>query len=402
MSARPRLLFTVNQAAFFLSDRLAIARAAAQAGFDVHVATPAEPEAEAIRAEGFAFHPVPISRRGVNPWQEARTLWSLVRLYRALRPHIVHLVTIKPVIYGGLAARLSGVPAVESAVTGLGYVFIEPGPRGAALRWLARTAYRLALGHPNGRAIFQNPDDRAEFLARGLVAERATVLIKGACVDGRIFTPRPEAAGAPLVVLPARMLWDKGVGEFVEAARSLRAAGVEARFALVGDTDPGNPAAIPRPRLTAWRDEGVVEWWGHRTDMPSVLAEAHVVCLPSYREGLPKSLIEAAACARPIVATDVPGCREAARPGVNALLVPARDPRALAEAIRRLVADPALRRELGARGRALAEAEFSLERVLGDTLALHDELLCAAGAARPPAPGAATDPATRCSPDRSW
>lgn len=191
----------------------------------------------------------------------------------------------------------------------------------------------------------------------------------------RQFTPSPEPCGAPLVVLAARMIWDKGVGEFVKAAYQLRLSGVQARFVLVGEIDYGNPSAIPEAQMKAWQAEGFVEWWGYKTEMPEILSRAHIVCLPSYREGVPKVLIEAAACGRATIATDMPGCREIVRHEENGLLVPPRDASALAAAIERLVEDPALRTRFGARGRQIAEAEFSVERVVRDTLAIYRELL---------------------------
>lgn len=392
---RPLLLFTVNDAGFFLSHRLPIAQAAAAAGYDVQVATAPGPAVARVLAEGFTHHAVPLSRRGLNPFSELRTLAALTALYRRLKPDLIHHVTIKPVLIGSIAARLARSPAVVSAVSGLGYVFITPGWPARVLRAVIRAGYRLALRRPGTRVIFQNPDDRREFLDQKLIDPKAAVLIKGSGVDTVQFDVQPEREGVPLIVLPSRMLWDKGVGEFVKAARSLRAQGIEARFALVGDSDPGNPTAIPETRLRAWQDKGEVEWWGHRGDMPAVLAQAHIVCLPSYREGLPKSLIEAAACGRAIVACDVPGCREIARHNENALLVPPRDPVALAEALRKLIADPQLRQRMGQRGRSMVEAEFSLERVVAETLATYAALLRDTGGR---APLAAQEDRLRCSP----
>lgn len=376
---RPKLLFTVNDAGFFVSHRLPLALAARKAGYDVHVATAPGPGAAEITAHGLPYHPVPISRSGLNPLSEIRTVWSLARLYRRLRPDLVHLVTIKPVLYGGIAARLSGVPAVVAAVSGLGHVFIRRGSISALLRTAIKAAYRIALSHRRLRVIFQNPDDRRQFVAQGLVGEPDCVLIKGSGVDVRRFAATPEPAGIPVVVLPARMLREKGIVEFVEAARRLRRDGIEGHFTLVGDRDPGNPTSIPQEQLDAWNRDGDVDWWGYRDDVPEVLAGANIVCLPSYREGLPKSLIEAAACARPIVATDVPGCREIARDRENAILVPPRDPEALAAALRRLIEDPDLRRRLGARGREIAVAEFSLDRVIADTLDVYRDLMAGLG-----------------------
>ena len=370
-----KILYVVNDGPFFLSHRLPLALAARDAGYEVHVATPAWPGAEHLRAQGLVFHDIPLLRRGTRPFQELKGFMALLRLYRGLRTDIVHHVTIKPVLYGGIAARMAGVPAVVSAVPGLGYVFINRGARIAVVRRLVMCVYRLALRQRRLRVIFQNPDDMVLFVKQGLVRRGDGVLIRGSGVDMENFSPRPEAPGTPVVLLASRMLWDKGVGEFVEAAHRLREAGVAARFVLVGDTDPGNPAAIPRTQLEAWRDAGAVEWWGHQADMQEVFAAAQVVCLPSYREGVPKVLIEAAACGRPSVATDVPGCREIVRHEVNGLLVPPRDAQALADALRRLVEDPDLRARLGRAGRDIAVAEFSLRRVIDETLGVYSDLL---------------------------
>ncbi len=378
-----KLLYIVNESYFFMSHRLPIARAARAAGYQVHVAAPEDhvwaPEGFTVQAlsdAGFAFHPIPLSRRGTNPWQEVRTLIALWRLMRGLRPELVHLLTIKPLLYGGLAARLLGVPGVVAAVTGLGQVFVSTGAGAGLLRRLAVMAYRIATGHPNGRVIVQNAGDMETLARSGAVKPERMVLIRGSGVSLSAFAPSPEPAGPPLVILPARMIWEKGVAEFVAAARLLRARGVEARFALIGDSKASNPRAVPEPTLEKWSREGGVEWWGRRTDMARVFAGAHVVCLPStYGEGVPKVLIEAAACGRPIVASDIPGCREITREGENGLLVPPGDVEVLAAALARLIEDPALRRRMGDRGRELVEAGFSEDRVVTATLEVYRALL---------------------------
>jgi glycosyltransferase involved in cell wall biosynthesis len=372
---RPRLLFVVNEARFFVSHRLMLAEGARASGYDVHVATPAGEGVDHVRGLGFPHHPIRLSRRDARPWQEARSVRELVRLYRGLVPDIVHHVTVKPVLYGSVAARLAGLPAVVNAVSGLGYLFIAPGWVASARRGAVRAAYRVAFRGAGTRVIFQNEDDRGEFVNAGIVPVERTVLIRGSGVDLKVFTPSPEPAGDAVVVLPGRLLWDKGVRELLTAAAALRASGLKLRCVLVGDTDPGNPAAIPIEQLRRWEDSGAVEWWGYRTDMPAVLASAHIVCLPSYREGLPKALLEAAAAGRPIVTTDVAGCREVVREAENGFLVPVRDPVALADRLHRLAADPALRARMGRRGREIAEAEFAVERVVTATLDLYRSLV---------------------------
>jgi len=386
--SRPRVLFVVNDAGFFLSHRLVLAQAAAARGYDVQVATPASDAVSRIHAAGLPHHPVPLSRRGSRPFQELRSVLALTRLYRRLQPDLVHHVTSKPVLYGSLAARLARVPAVVNAVSGLGYVFIARGRAAAVRRRLVIAGYRLAFSDPNAWAIFQNEDDRGAFVGARVLPLARTVLIRGSGVDLAAFAPTPEPPGAPVVVLPARMLWDKGVGEFVQAARAVKAAGIPARFVLVGDSDPGNPAAVEPAQLTRWDEDGDIEWRGYRSDMAAVLAGAHVVCLPSYREGLPKALLEAAAAGRPIVTTDVPGCREVVRDGENGFLVPARDAAALADRLRALLIDADRRAAMGLRGRAIAEAEFGVARVVDATLELYRRLLDRAG---PASAGAGTD-----------
>lgn len=280
-------------------------------------------------------------------------LWRL--LWR-IRPDILHLVTIKPVIYGGIAARIAPVKGVVAAVSGLGYVFIAFGFKAALLRGVVSYLYRIALGKENLSVIFQNPDDRKVFTGLRLLDVDKAVLIRGSGVDLDVYPYIPEPPSAvPVVCLAARLLRDKGVVEFAEAAAILKERGVKADFQLIGSVDSGNPASVTEEEIAVWRDRGLVEVLGHRNDVASLFANAHIVTLPSYREGLPKVLIEAAACGRAVVTTDVPGCRDAIDPNVTGLLVPARDAVALADALQSLIDDPALRKRMGAAGRSLAE-----------------------------------------------
>jgi glycosyltransferase involved in cell wall biosynthesis len=264
--------------------------------------------------------------------------------------------------------------AVVNAVSGLGYLFLGS-MRARLLRPLVMRLYRLALRYRRSRTIFQNPDDRDLFVGAGLLRAEQAVLIRGSGVNCATFVPQAEPDGVPIVMLPARILWDKGVGEFVDAARRIRQHDARVRFVLVGDPDPGNPAAVPSAMLDAWMREGVIESWGHRRDMPGVLSSATVVVLPSYREGLPKALLEAAACGKPVVTTDVPGCREIVQHNVNGLLVPVRDAPALADAIRLLLQSPSLRQRFGRAGRLIVEREFAEHLVIEQTLGVYRRLL---------------------------
>jgi glycosyltransferase involved in cell wall biosynthesis len=374
-----RMLFVVNSTKYFVSHRLHLARAAREAGWDVHVAALDGPEAEMITAEGFPFYPVPIRRGTLAPWTELGAVMALVSAFRDVRPEVVHNITLKPVLYGTMAARVAGVPAVVNTIAGLGYLYSDDGLRPRVLRTVFRAVARVAFAHPRCRFIFQNAEDLEAFVSDGLTTRSAADLIRGSGVDMSVFVPKDAAAGVPIVVLPSRLLWDKGVGEFVAAARTLRSSGTAARFVLVGEPDPGNPRAVPVEQIHAWREEGTVEWWGYRSDMPAVLASSDIVTLPSaYREGVPKVLIEAASCGRALVATDMPGCRDIVRHEQNGFVVPPRDPAALARALGRLIEDRSLRAAYGASGRELVRREFAIEHVVERTLSVYERVVSTA------------------------
>jgi glycosyltransferase involved in cell wall biosynthesis len=372
--ARKKLLFLVTEDWYFCSHRLPPARAAQAAGYDVVVATRVDLRGAEIMAEGFKLVPISLRRRSRNPFREMAAIAEIAQIYRRERPDIVHHVALKPVLYGSFAALLVRRPAVVNALAGMGFLFTSSSRTAAVLRAAVSRIFRVLLNAGRSVLILQNPDDEAMLVSGGLVAPSRVRLIRGSGVDIERFAPTPEPGGTPVVMLPSRLLWDKGVGEFVAAAGVLRARGVVARFVLVGDGDADNPASIPDAQLKAWHDSGLIEGWGRCEDMPGALAQAHIVCLPSYREGLPKVLLEAAACARALVATDAPGCREIVRHGENGLLVPLRDAASLADAIERLLGDPVLRFRMGQKGRHMVEAEFSEEKVAQETLAVYREM----------------------------
>lgn len=371
----PKLLFFVTVDWFFCSHFLGRAVAAQQAGYEVIVLTRVERHGEIIRDAGFRLLPLKISRGSVNPLGALRALLHVVRVYRAESPDIVHHVALKPILLGTLAARLVGLRRVVNAVVGGGYAFSSGRILAQLLRPLVKTALKLLLNPQGSKVVFENKDDLESFSKTGLVRLADSVLIRGAGVDPGQFQPSVAVHEPHVVVLVARLLWDKGIGEFVEAARMLRQRGVTARFVIVGDVDPENRACIDAETIDSWRKDGIVELWGFRTDIPQVLAEASIACLPSYREGLPKSLLEAMAAGLPCVSTDVPGCREAVRDGDNGLLVPAKNPSALADALELLIKNPVLARRMGKRGRERLEQEFSAQQVNSATLALYREML---------------------------
>ena len=373
-----KVVLFANTDWYLYNFRRSLALALKAAGYDVLLLSPPGPYGEKLTALGLRWQAVPMERRSLNPLREAALLWYLVKLLRREKPALVHGFTIKCAVYGSLAARLAGVPARVNAVAGMGYVFSSSDLKARLLRPFVRLLLRIALDGDNARLVLQNPDDVALFERARLVSPERIRLIAGSGVDCSRFVPIPRmrSPGEPyLVLLAARLLWDKGIAEFIEAARRLRSEADALVFQLAGDPDPGNPAAVPDAMLRGWVDEGVVEWLGHVDDMPALFASVDMVVLPSYREGLPKGLIEAAACALPLVTTDVPGCREVVRDGVEGLLVPVRDADALAEAIARLYADPPLAAQLGAAARERALAEFDEGIVIRRTLGVYRELL---------------------------
>ena len=371
-----KLLYVVNIPRFFLSHRLPLAVAARAEGFDVQVAASDSDQesADRIRAAGLPFHPLPLSQHGLNPLRELRTIVALRRLYTRLKPDLLHHVSIKPVIYGGIAAKLSQRRAVIQAMSGLGYLHTSETRRAKLLQALSRPAFKLALSGVGTRMIFQNPDDRQVFVNRGLITESKAIVIRGSGVDENKFKPRPEDLSSPPVVLFAgRLLRQKGLGEFVELARRLQG---KARFRVVGYEERTSPSNVPALQLQSWHDAGIIEWRGRRDDMAQVYGECNIVCLPStYGEGVPKVLIEAAACGRACVTTDTPGCREIVRHRENGLLVPPSDIDALVGAVNQLIDNPALRQSFGAKGCEIVLQGFTLSRVAAETIALYRSLL---------------------------
>lgn len=371
----PKLLFLVTEDWYFCSHRLPVARAARDAGFDVVVATRVRAHGERIVAEGFALRPLAWKRLGDGVFNHIRALRDIVRLYRVEKPDILYHVALKPVLFGGLAARLAfpprAAPATLSAVMGLGIGFGS-----AARRWRKRVlGWALRFATSGGSVIVQNPEDR-DAIARLGVDPARIALISGSGVDTAHFIGLPETTGQGMTVgitvaLVGRMLRSKGVIEAVAAVRRLRAAGEAVDLLLAGAPDPDSSDSLSEAELTELAREPGIEWLGHVADVRAVWARAAIALLPSsYGEGVPKALLEAAACARPIVASDMPGCREVVVPGETGLLTPAHDVGKLAAAIRSLAGDSALRRRMGEAGRARIVAGFGEAVIAEQTLAL--------------------------------
>jgi len=373
--AKPKVLFLVTEDWYFCLHRLSLACALRDNGYDVVVATCVNDHGAQILAEGFKLVPIRLSRSGWNPFADLLAIAEIVRIYRSEKPDIIHHIAMKPIIYGSWAARIAGVRPVVNAFAGLGYVFEGTQGSKRVLQGLTVLLLRTAFIGKSNVAMFENSDDLEELRSRGVVTTERSIVVRGAGVDENVFAPTPEAPGVPIILLAGRMLFLKGVGEFVEAARIIRDRGIAASFVLAGRRDPSNPTSITEQQLKDWQTAGLIQYWGDRSDMPEIIGQAHIVALPSWTEGLPRSLLEAASCARPVVGTDIPGNREIVHDGKNGFLVPVRNPEALAAALIKLIQDPGLRRSMGECGRRMVLEALTERHVFAQVLGLYAKML---------------------------
>ena len=374
MKNSQKLFLVVNVDWFFLSHRLPIALEAKKRGYDVTILTiEEEGKGPEIRRHGLRFIPLPSTRGGKNIFDELKLIRFLYKTYKKEKPDIVHHVAIKPVLYGSIAAKYAGIKKIVNAVSGFGSIFINPNKFSPTYQ-IIKNLYRFSFSNKHLNIIAQNEDDVAQLLQLGSLKESQIHLIKGSGVDLTEFNFTPETSNTPVKsILLSRMLWDKGVGEFVKAATILKKKyGDKAEFILAGKVDSENSSCISKQQLEEWNEEGNVKWIGFQKDIVGLYRDIHIAVLPSYREGLPKSLIEALAIGRPVVTTDAPGCRVVVNEGVNGFLVKLQDEKSLAEAMDKLIGDKKLRQRMGAAGRKLAEQEFSLEMVLNKTFDIYE------------------------------
>lgn len=384
-SPQVSICYVINNVAFFASHRLPIAIAAAKSGYSVRLITgqagslARETEGNTLVDQiGLPRARAAFTSDGTNPFRELLGVLQIACLFWKHRPDIVHCASPKGVLYGGLACRLMPPKAVVISVSGMGYAFTadrHQGIRRRLIGWLYRRLSHIAYRHGNKRVIVQNTDDQHELVHACLADDNEVMLVPGSGVELDRYIHSDLAHKQPLVVLPARLLSDKGVHEFVEACRQIRAKCLGWRFVLAGSADYRNPSAIPQQEVEAWHKDGIIEWLGHVEDMPNLLAEASIVCLPSYREGMPKSLLEAAAAGCAVITTDTTGCREAIVPGITGDLVPVRDAGAIGRALLRLINEPQRRLRYGEAGRTLAIERFGIQSVIARTLQTYTELL---------------------------
>ena len=368
-----KILLFANTDWYLYNFRLALAKELRKQGHKVILLSPPGQFHERLQENDFQWIPFPLSRQGINPFSEIRTLLRLIKLYREVKPDLVHHFTIKPVIYGSLAARLLNVSGIINSITGLGHIFIDPGFVARILRALAKWLYHYSLR--DTQVIFENPTDCDTFLLNKLIKSEQSHLILGTGVDVKKFQPIQKTNEIPIILFSSRLLTTKGLVEYIEAIAILKQKGMIARFAVAGTPDPGNPASISEAQLNLWKKSDLAEWWGWLDDMPSALAKTDIFCLPSYREGIPNALLEACASGLPIVTTDVPGCRDVVQHGVNGLLVPPRDANALARALEVLLISPDRRITMGTAGRQLALNRFSLSHIISQNLEVYDQAM---------------------------
>jgi glycosyltransferase involved in cell wall biosynthesis len=366
------LVYVITEDWFFASHFLDRAIAAKNSGYKVSVVTRCRETAQRLNAHGLIFEDINFSRRGLNPISELATIVRLRAILRRINPDFVHNIALKPVVLGSLAARLAGVRNVVNAPVGMGYVFTSNESRARVLRPLVKKLIRYVLSRPNSKVIIENSDDYDNLVSGRFAKKESISLVKGAGVDTAKFKYTVEPEQPVKVIMVARLLRDKGIQEFIDAAEIVKQSNSSVKFLLVGDVDDGNPTSLNSKQLVELKNSESVEWLGARNDIAELLATSHIACLPSYREGLPKSLIEAAAVGRAIVATDVPGCREVVTHLMNGLLVPPRDSKALAAALLVLINDPELRSKMGRENRSKAETEFANEIIIRQTQSVYD------------------------------
>ena len=374
-----RLIYIVSEDWVFVSHRLTLAKQAIKDGYDVTAITNISNHKDVLLSAGLKVFNINFCRSFKRPFSDIHSIYQLIKLFRLLKPEVIHNVGLKISLISSIAAFIVRVPVAINAYTGLGYVFSSNDMLARVIRLLLNSPLKYLNHRASTWVVFQNEDDEALFENSNLINKERTLLIKGSGVDVNEFPFSDELPGQLKVMLASRLLWDKGVGEFIKASRQLKISYPEVTFVLVGDVDEQNPLSLTKGIIDSWVNEGFIEWWGHKQNMPEVLKLAHIVALPSYREGLPKVLLEAASIGRALVATDVPGCREIVRDGVNGFLVQAKESKCLAEAIEKLILNKELRTQMGLKSREIIETELSSEIINKQFIELYNSAIKLSG-----------------------
>jgi len=371
-----KILYFVSEDWYFCSHRIPIARDVKKNGFEVVVVTNVDKHEKIIIDEGFRLIPIKLNRRGKNPLKELNIIFNLIKIYKKEKPDIVHNVALKPIVYGSIAALFAAKSYVVNAFAGMGYIFTGNDLRHTALKKFFLTFYKLIFLSHRSIGLFQNSEDQTFLLENNIISARKSFLVKGSGVNLQKFSFKKEPEDSSIkLVIASRMLWDKGIGELVEASKILHKKNIKFKTILVGLPDPHNPESIDSEILEEWNKLPFIEYLGFRNDVSDIITKSNIVILPSYREGLPKFLLEGAACGRAIVTTDVPGCRDVVRNNVNGFLVQPKNILQLADALEKLINDKTLRLKFGQAGRKIVENEFSEEIVVEKTLNLYKILL---------------------------
>lgn len=371
-----RILFIISEESYFLSHRLNLATEALEKGYKVGLLCNQGKNTDLIKEKGVEVFNFSLSRTSLSPLNHIKTIIQISRIFRLFKPDLIHAVAIKPVIFSSLVSKFQNHESRVFALGGLGFIFSSNKILAKLLRPFIILFLKYCLSGGKTRLIMQNKDDCQKFWDLKLIEPCKTRLIEGAGVDTELFLPKEEKfKKIPTVILPARLLWDKGIGEFVEAAKIIKSKSITARFILVGSQDIHNPENIKSQVIDKWVDQELIEYWGFSDDMPKIMRKASIVCLPSYQEGLPKALIEAASCAKPIVTTDVPGCKEVVSHGLNGYLVKERDSKELAFFLEELILDKNLRYSMGQEGRRIVLDRFAENLITKKTRKVWEEVL---------------------------
>lgn len=367
-------MLVANTDWYLYNFRLALAEFLQEEHYQVSLVSPNGDYANQLHSQGMRWINWDVDRQSVSPWNEIISIMKFVKIIQREQPDLIHNHTVKPVIYGSLAARLTNVSRVVNTITGRGYLFIDNKISTRFLRLLVKMLYKYVVDNPSQITIYEHAADREYFHKQELLVSTRSYIIPGTGVDLNRFSESPEPDGTPVILYPGRILWDKGIDTLIRASQILKQK-ASVRVVLVGKPDPGNPSSIPERQVEDWVNQGIIEWWGWKEEMNEVYANCHVVVFPSLGEGMPTVLLEAAACGRPIVTTDIPGCRDAILPGRSGLLVQPQDHQALAEALITLVNDKNMRQRMGITGRKFVAERFNLQKINAQILAVYQDYL---------------------------
>ena len=376
MNKKSKILFFVTEDWYFYSHRLPLALGAIKEGYEVYLVTKTINHGNKIKNHGINLISLDINRGKISPFADFILLIKLIKILYHIKPNIVHNVALKPILYGSIAAFITRIPNCINNFAGLGYIFISNSIKAKVANLIIKPIFSLLLNRKNNRSIFQNQDDLDLLVRNKFVNKNCSIIIRGSGVDMSYYKYVPEDNSTNNVILASRLLWDKGIGEFINACKIIMKNNIDnVRFIIVGAVDNQNPSSIKEIDLLKWQKDNIIEWWGYKNNINEVYSDCNIVCLPSYREGLPKSLIEAAACGRAIITTDVPGCREIVLDGYNGILIPKKNTKQLAIAIQKLLNEPATRNKMGRNGVKHVRDNFTIENIVTQYITLYNSMI---------------------------